>query len=153
MLLIKKQEDRVTVTRCWQIVQHTKSGLYFGNIPKHHWKLCKNYEGKHTCLSRCFPFEQQIHRVILIYKLLAGTWLASMTMNTVGKKWPSNNLHVVVFAAKIEVVKCPKDPREWRQVFEIYPVGINEKVLVDLEMMCQCDCEKPGHRVRIPRFT
>ena len=52
-----------------------------------------------------------------------------------------------LFSAKIEVVKCPKDPREWRQVFEIYPVGINEKVLVDLEMMCQCDCEKPGHRV------
>ncbi len=59
---------------------------------------------------------------------------------------------VVVLAAKIEVVKCPKDPREWRQVFEIYPVGINEKVLVDLEMMCQCDCEKPGHRVRILAF-
>ncbi len=59
---------------------------------------------------------------------------------------------VVVIAAKIEVVKCPKDPREWRQVFEIYPVGINEKVLVDLEMMCQCDCEKPGHRVRISAF-
>merc|ERR1711981_609563 len=29
--------------------------------------------------------------------------------------------------------------------FEIYPVGINEKVLVNLEMMCQCDCEKPGN--------
>ena len=51
------------------------------------------------------------------------------------------------FSAKIEVVKCPKDPREWHQVFEIYPVGINEKVLVELDMMCQCDCETPGHRV------
>ncbi len=50
-----------------------------------------------------------------------------------------------LLAAKIEVVKCPKDPREWRQVFQIYPVGINESVLVDLEMMCQCDCEKPGN--------
>jgi len=51
----------------------------------------------------------------------------------------------VQFTAKIEVVKCPKDPREWKQVFEIYPVGINETVLVELEMMCQCDCEKPGN--------
>jgi protocadherin alpha len=51
----------------------------------------------------------------------------------------------VQFTAKIEVVKCPKDPREWKQTFEIYPVGINEKVLVNLEMMCQCDCEKPGN--------
>merc|ERR1719411_1632184 len=28
----------------------------------------------------------------------------------------------VQFTAKIEVVKCPKDPREWKQTFEIYPV-------------------------------
>jgi len=51
----------------------------------------------------------------------------------------------VKFTAKIEVVKCPKDPREWHQVFQIYPVGINEAVLVDLSMMCQCECEKPGN--------
>ena len=54
---------------------------------------------------------------------------------------------ILLFLAKIEVVKCPKDPREWKQTFEIYPVGINEKVLVNLEMMCQCDCEKPGNPV------
>ncbi len=55
----------------------------------------------------------------------------------------------VKFTAKIEVVKCPKDPREWHQVFQIYPVGINEAVLVDLTMMCQCECEKPGNPVSI----
>ena len=53
-----------------------------------------------------------------------------------------------LISAKIEVVSCPEDPREWRQIFEISPVGINESVLVDLEMMCQCDCEKPGNEVR-----
>ena len=53
----------------------------------------------------------------------------------------------VQFTAKIEVLKCPKDPREWDQTIEIYPVGINEKVVVDLSMMCQCDCEKPGNPV------
>ena len=56
-------------------------------------------------------------------------------------------ISVLYTLAKIEVVKCPKDPREWKQTFEIYPVGINEKVLVNLEMMCQCDCEKPGNPV------
>jgi protocadherin alpha len=50
----------------------------------------------------------------------------------------------VMFTAKIEVVRCPDDPREWKQTFQIYPVGINEGVLVNLEMICQCDCEKPG---------
>merc|ERR1719447_2120231 len=52
----------------------------------------------------------------------------------------------VMFTAKIEVVKCPKDPREWKQTFQIYPVGINESVMVNLEMVCQCDCEKPGNQ-------
>jgi len=51
----------------------------------------------------------------------------------------------VMFTAKIEVVKCPKDPREWKQTFQIYPVGINESVIVDLEMICQCNCEIPGN--------
>lgn len=51
----------------------------------------------------------------------------------------------VTFTAKIEVTKCPKDPREWKQTFQIYPVGINESVIVDLEMLCQCNCEKPGN--------
>lgn len=51
----------------------------------------------------------------------------------------------VMFTAKIEVVKCPKDPRDWHQTFQISPVGINESVIVDLEMICQCDCERPGN--------
>ena len=55
----------------------------------------------------------------------------------------------VQFTAKIEVVKCPKDPREWKQTFQIKPVGIDEAVLVNLEMMCQCDCEKPGNEVSL----
>jgi hypothetical protein len=42
-------------------------------------------------------------------------------------------------------VKCPKDPRDWHQTFQISPVGINESVVVDLEMICQCDCERPGN--------
>jgi len=51
----------------------------------------------------------------------------------------------VSFTAKIEVLKCPKDPREWNQRFQISPVGINESVLVDLEMICNCACEQAGN--------
>ena len=50
------------------------------------------------------------------------------------------------------MIKCPKNPAEWKQTFQIYPVGINEAVLVDLEMMCQCDCEKPGNPVSLKSF-
>ena len=51
----------------------------------------------------------------------------------------------VTFTAKIEVLKCPKDPREWKQRFLISPVGINESIVVDLEMVCSCDCEQAGN--------
>lgn len=57
----------------------------------------------------------------------------------------------VNFTARIEITKCPKDPREWRQTFQIYPVGINESLLVNLEMLCQCDCERPGNPLFKPQ--
>ncbi|XP_077302935.1 position-specific antigen beta subunit myospheroid isoform X2 [Arctopsyche grandis] len=51
----------------------------------------------------------------------------------------------VEFTAEIMVTSCPKDPKEWHQVFQIYPVGINESLIVDLEMLCDCPCERPGN--------
>uniref|UniRef100_A0A1I8PFU3 Integrin beta n=1 Tax=Stomoxys calcitrans TaxID=35570 RepID=A0A1I8PFU3_STOCA len=51
---------------------------------------------------------------------------------------------IVTFSAKIMVTSCPADPAEWNQVIQIYPVGINESLIVNLEMLCSCDCERPG---------
>ncbi|XP_073833072.1 position-specific antigen beta subunit myospheroid isoform X2 [Musca autumnalis] len=51
---------------------------------------------------------------------------------------------IVTFNAKIVVTSCPADPAEWKQTIQIYPVGINESLVVDLEMLCSCDCERPG---------
>lgn len=50
----------------------------------------------------------------------------------------------VTFEAHIEVMSCPKNQKEWNQTFQIYPVGINEALIVELEMICECDCEKSG---------
>lgn len=50
---------------------------------------------------------------------------------------------VVSFTAKIVATSCPADPAEWKQVIQIYPVGINESLIINLEMLCSCDCEKP----------
>lgn len=52
---------------------------------------------------------------------------------------------VVEFTAHITLKECPKDPREWNQLFQIYPVGISESLMVELEMLCDCPCEHPGH--------
>jgi len=47
----------------------------------------------------------------------------------------------VTFSAEITVVSCPKNPKDWHQTFQIYPVGINESLIIDLEMLCSCPCE------------
>lgn len=52
---------------------------------------------------------------------------------------------IVSFTAEIVVTSCPQNPKDWLQTFKIYPVGINESLIVDLEMLCSCGCEKPGH--------
>jgi protocadherin alpha len=49
----------------------------------------------------------------------------------------------VTFEAKIEVTSCPRNPNEWNQTIQIYPVGLNDALIIDLEMICECDCEKP----------
>ncbi|CAG0892794.1 unnamed protein product [Cyprideis torosa] len=51
----------------------------------------------------------------------------------------------VEFEARIEVSHCPKDPREWKQIVQIYPVGLNESLIVEVDMVCECPCEQPGN--------
>lgn len=46
-----------------------------------------------------------------------------------------------------QVTRCPADPAEWKQTFQIYPVGINESLVIDLEMICDCACENPESTV------
>lgn len=52
---------------------------------------------------------------------------------------------LVSFTAKIELTGCPENRKDWKQRFQIYPVGINESLIVDLEMLVDCDCERPGN--------
>nr|CAD7426152.1 unnamed protein product [Timema monikensis] len=52
----------------------------------------------------------------------------------------------VRFEAEIKVTSCPTDSKDWNQIIEIYPVGIKESLIVDLEMLCDCPCERRGHR-------
>ncbi len=49
----------------------------------------------------------------------------------------------VTFEAEIKVTSCPRNPNEWNQTIQIRPVGLNESLIIDLEMICECDCEKP----------
>lgn len=49
----------------------------------------------------------------------------------------------VTFDIDVEVKSCPKRASEYNQTIQIYPVGLNEALLIDLEIICECDCEKP----------
>lgn len=53
----------------------------------------------------------------------------------------------VKFEAVIEVTSCPRDPREWNQTIKIYPVGLGDALWIDLEILCDCECEKSWNEV------
>ncbi|XP_023340039.1 integrin beta-PS [Eurytemora carolleeae] len=104
-----------------------------------------NHKVKENSVNLIFAVtEEQLH----VYNALSGVVQGS----SYGKLSADSYLGLkvgtqIMFTAKIEVVKCPKDPREWTQTFQIYPVGINESVVVNLEMICQvgkkcgiCEC-------------
>jgi protocadherin alpha len=51
---------------------------------------------------------------------------------------------VVEFETEIIVTQCPTNEADRTQTFKIYPVGVGEELVIDLEMICSCDCEKSG---------
>lgn len=53
---------------------------------------------------------------------------------------------IINFKIDIEVLKCPKKSEDRFQTIQIYPVGINESLVIDLEMLCECDCVKKGDK-------
>ncbi|KAL5006354.1 hypothetical protein ScPMuIL_015160, partial [Solemya velum] len=49
----------------------------------------------------------------------------------------------VTFEVEVVVKDCPAATRKENRLFAIYPVGLDEKLNITLELICQCDCEKP----------
>ncbi|KAG8227222.1 hypothetical protein J437_LFUL003428 [Ladona fulva] len=52
----------------------------------------------------------------------------------------------IKFRAEIKVLRCPEDAKQRHQKFRISPQGINEAVEVEIDIICDCPCEKPDHR-------
>lgn len=60
----------------------------------------------------------------------------------------------IEFQVEITAVSCPEYPAERNQLVKIYPVGIDEALVLDVELLCNCDCEKPNdpnHEVNSPK--
>ncbi|XP_059178838.1 integrin beta-1-like [Physella acuta] len=47
----------------------------------------------------------------------------------------------VNFSAEITVKACPKDKRQWTKEVVIRPVGYQEKLVIELDIICECECE------------
>ncbi|XP_013782118.1 integrin beta-PS-like [Limulus polyphemus] len=61
---------------------------------------------------------------------------------------------MITFHADIEVVSCPKNHNDWNRTIQIYPVGLNEALIIDLEIICECECQKPGKKeLNSPKCT
>ncbi|XP_077255158.1 integrin beta-PS isoform X1 [Temnothorax americanus] len=54
--------------------------------------------------------------------------------------------NIIEFEVVLKVVECPKNSKDWHQTMEIKPRGLNESLTIDLEIICDCPCENPGHR-------
>ncbi|XP_014600603.1 PREDICTED: integrin beta-PS-like [Polistes canadensis] len=50
--------------------------------------------------------------------------------------------NVVEFEIVLKAFECPKNLSERQQVLQIKPRGINESLTVDIEILCDCPCEK-----------
>jgi hypothetical protein len=53
------------------------------------------------------------------------------------------------FEAEIRITKCPENRDDWKQSFDIQVIGIEEKLTVELEFVCECGCEVPGSEVEL----
>ncbi|XP_054006047.1 integrin beta-PS-like [Hylaeus anthracinus] len=53
--------------------------------------------------------------------------------------------NVVEFEVALKAVDCPTNSSEWRQTMKIKPRGINESMTIDVSIVCDCPCDRPGH--------
>ena len=58
----------------------------------------------------------------------------------------------VTFSAEVTVTQCPKSRSEWRQMLSIYPAGLAERLQVELDIICECECENAQNEVYVDIF-
>ena len=47
-----------------------------------------------------------------------------------------------IFKIDVEVKSCPEQASQYNQTIQILPSGSSEGLKIDLEMICECNCEK-----------
>ncbi|XP_052802257.1 integrin beta-PS-like isoform X4 [Mya arenaria] len=53
----------------------------------------------------------------------------------------------VTFEVSVMVTDCPTEPSKRSRTFSIYPIGLSESLDISLDLICECDCEKPEKEI------
>lgn len=48
-----------------------------------------------------------------------------------------------------QITHCPQEESQQTQTIQIYPVGLNETLTLDVSIICQCHCEDKSDAVGI----
>lgn len=48
----------------------------------------------------------------------------------------------IEFDITIEALRCPENSRERNRTIRIYPVGLLDPLVINVNLICECDCEK-----------
>lgn len=75
-------------------------------------------------------------------------YYSACTGHKIMKTNQCDNLHVgvqVSFSAVIKLLDCPESGNR-KQIFQIKPGNLNENLIVEVEYLCDCDCDKKGHK-------
>ncbi|EFN88858.1 Integrin beta-PS [Harpegnathos saltator] len=54
----------------------------------------------------------------------------------------------IEFEIVLKVTECPMNQEDWKQTVVIKPRDLNENLIIDVEIICDCDCEKPGNSTK-----
>lgn len=109
---------------------------------------CEQY---HVCfLYRLFLYPAQRFRSTIELSSNATeqfriNYYSSCGGSTINKTSKCSSLAVddeVDFEVEITLTECPKNSYEWKQTIEISSMGIDNITIIDVEMLCECPCQR-----------
>ncbi|XP_033208227.1 integrin beta-PS-like isoform X2 [Belonocnema kinseyi] len=58
--------------------------------------------------------------------------------------------NTVEFDVVIKARNCPENRAEWQQSIQVRPTGLHESLTIDLQLICDCPCDRGGHPSNVP---
>lgn len=50
------------------------------------------------------------------------------------------------FDIEVELLSCPQKMEKYREIIRIAPMGLNEGLILEVEMLCSCDCQEESRK-------